>query len=244
MMAVSSIQPNDTIDELVEKYGNKNPMHWGEKVPGVKTKLVTNEKAIALTLDACGSRGDSIDIELLNFLIENNIPATLFVTKKWIDENLNDFKGLCKIELFDIQNHGWNHRPASVNGKTAYGIPGTANIAELVNEVEVGAQMIEGLTGKRPLFFRSGGAYYDEVATQVIKDLGYQVAGFSVRVDPDMTDSIEEVPYPLLNAKGGEIVRLHMNYPNRSAGPWMKALIPKLVERGFFFVHLKDYKLQ
>lgn len=42
-----------------------------------------NDGRIALTLDACGG---GFDAELIQFLIQQRIPATLFVTKKWLDK--------------------------------------------------------------------------------------------------------------------------------------------------------------
>jgi peptidoglycan/xylan/chitin deacetylase (PgdA/CDA1 family) len=42
------------------------------------------QKRVALTLDACTGHFDE---DLIEFLIRNRIPATLFVTKKWLDAN-------------------------------------------------------------------------------------------------------------------------------------------------------------
>lgn len=37
-------------------------------------------KSVALTLDACG---DGFDRDLIDYLIDRRIPATLFVTRRW-----------------------------------------------------------------------------------------------------------------------------------------------------------------
>ena len=39
---------------------------------------------VALTLDACSGKYDD---DLIEFLIRNHIPATIFATKKWLDRN-------------------------------------------------------------------------------------------------------------------------------------------------------------
>mgnify|MGYP002260309271 CR=1 FL=1 len=45
---------------------------------------------------------------------------------------------------------------------------------ELVDEIDLNARALEELTGRRPRFYRSGTAYYDEVAVQVAAALGQQ----------------------------------------------------------------------
>jgi peptidoglycan/xylan/chitin deacetylase (PgdA/CDA1 family) len=64
------------------------------------TQAVPNKK-IALTLDACGGKYDD---DLIEFLIKNRIPATIFATKKWLDQNphgLSDIKA--HLDLFDVE---------------------------------------------------------------------------------------------------------------------------------------------
>lgn len=54
--------------ELNEKYKNQKPKEWGENVTGVKSKINTNDKLIAITMDACGSpHGMGFDKKLINF---------------------------------------------------------------------------------------------------------------------------------------------------------------------------------
>ncbi len=41
--------------KVIAEFSEKTPKEWGETVTGVKTRLATNDRVIALTLDACGS---------------------------------------------------------------------------------------------------------------------------------------------------------------------------------------------
>ena len=53
---------------IANTFENQTPKEWGESVTGVKTKFDTNEKVIALTMDACGSaHGMGYDEKLINF---------------------------------------------------------------------------------------------------------------------------------------------------------------------------------
>lgn len=227
---------------------SRYPIHsveWGEFVTGVKTRLDTNERVIALTFDACGGPyGSGYDEVLINHLIENNIPATLFINKRWIDENKELFIELANNSLFQIENHGTHHLPLSIDGKEAWGIKGTTSHEEIVEEVMENYHYIKKLTGEEPMFFRSGTAYYDEVAVQIVEDLGFQVVNFDILGDAGGTFSKEQVKNALLKAENGSIALLHMNQPTSGTAQGVIEAIPLLKEKGFTFVQLKDYPLQ
>ena len=135
-------------------------------------------------------------------------------------------------------------RPASVSGRSAYGISGTKNIGELVDEIELNAGKLAELTGKRPRFYRSGTAYYDEVAVAVAGELGQQVAGFSLLGDAGATYSSDQVKAALLAAKPGDIVIMHFNHPESGTAAGVMAAIPELKKRGYRFVKLSDVELE
>jgi peptidoglycan/xylan/chitin deacetylase (PgdA/CDA1 family) len=196
-------------------------------------------------MDACGSpKGMGFNGALIDYLEKEKIPATLFINGRWIEPNRKEFDRLAKNPLFEIGNHGLTHKPASVNGRSAYGINGTKNVGELVDEIELNAEKIESLTGKRPKFYRSGTAYYDEVAVKISGELGHQVAGFSLLGDAGATFSRQQVKDALLAAKPGDIVILHFNHPESGTAAGLMDAIPELKKRGFRFVRLSDVELE
>lgn len=231
--------------ELEVAYAGRTPKEWGETVTGVKTRLATKEKVVALTLDACGSpKGKGIDAELVRFLETEKVPATLFINARWIDANPELFLQLARNPLFTIANHGYLHKPASVNGRSVYGIDGTKNVGELVDEIDLNAEKILKLTGKRPKYYRSGTAYYDEYAVEISERLGHRVIGFSVLGDAGATFTAEQVKAALLSSTPGSIVILHMNHPESGTAEGVKAAVPELRKRGFRFVGLSEYPLR
>jgi peptidoglycan/xylan/chitin deacetylase (PgdA/CDA1 family) len=228
--------------QIQRRFANRQPTYWGENVPGVQTRLATTDRVIALTLDACGSaNGKGVDTRLLDFLIREQIPATLFVNARWIDTNRELFRQLAANPLFEIANHGTWHKPASVNGRSIYGIHGTKNVRELIDEIELNARKIEALTGKRPRLYRSGTAFYDEFAVQVAGELAHGVAGFSLLGDAGATWSAAQVKAALMKALPGDIALLHMNHPESGTGAGIMAAVPELQRRGFRFVRMSDY---
>jgi peptidoglycan/xylan/chitin deacetylase (PgdA/CDA1 family) len=230
---------------IVARFTGVRPVEWGEKVQGVKSRLATSDRVIALTFDACGSsKGMAIDRQLIEFLEREQVPATLFINARWIEPNRADFDRLAANPLFEIANHGFRHRPASVNGRSAYGIEGTKSVGGLVDEIELNARKIEGLTGKRPRFYRSGTAFYDDVAVKIAAELGEEVAGFSVLGDAGATYSRDQVRKALLSAGPGDIVILHMNHPGSGTAAGVMDAVPELKKRGFRFVRLSDQPLR
>ncbi|MGE4285662.1 MAG: polysaccharide deacetylase family protein [Phycisphaerae bacterium] len=212
-----------------EKYAGAEPKLWGETLPGIERYLDygADEKKICLTLDACGSKGDGFDKDIIEFLEYEKMPATLFINSRWIEKNPEQFERLAANPIFDIQNHGTRHLPASVDGKSIYGLAGTANACELVEEVSGCDAMIEELTGKKPTFFRSAAAFYDEYAVEVIGRLGYKIAGFSVLGDAGTTYNREQVYDTVRQAQANDIIIAHMNHPERETA---EGLIPALIE--------------
>jgi peptidoglycan/xylan/chitin deacetylase (PgdA/CDA1 family) len=230
---------------IAKEFFTKTPKQWGENVFGVRTRLVTNDKVLALTLDACGSpKGKGVDQQLMDFLVQEQIHATLFINARWIDANPALFKQLASNPLFEIANHGMWHKPASINGRSIYGIDGTKNTTELVQEIELNARKIEDITGKRTRYYRSGTAYYDEYAVQISQQLGHEVIGFSVLGDAGATFSAAQVKAALLTSKPGDIIIAHMNHPEAGTGAGIIAAVPELKKRGFRFVKLSEYQLK
>jgi len=230
--------------DIIVTLSRRIPLEWGECVYGVKTRLDTADKVIALTFDACGSMEDSFDVDLINYLIAERIPATLFISGRWIDKNRLAFQDLSRNDLFEIENHGFMHKPCSAIGRSAYGVSGTKNVEEVIDEIEKNAEKIMMLTGRKPLLYRSGTAHYDEVAVEVVRRLGYEAVGFSILGDAGATYSKEQVKDAIVkNIFCGAIIICHMNHPESETAQGLKQAIPELKKLGYRFVKLADYRL-
>ncbi|MDR6224129.1 polysaccharide deacetylase family protein [Desmospora profundinema] len=228
--------------EWQSDYRIRVPQEWGEQVTGVVSRIQTSEQAIALTLDACGGdQGSGYDRELVEFLRKQEVPATLFINKRWLEANPKTLEELASDPLFTIENHGTEHRPLSINGRSVYGITGTPNVEAVVEEIEENQRAISERTGRKPRFFRSGTAYYDEVAVEIASELGVKVIHFDVVGDAGATWSAEEVERALMASRPGSIIILHMNQPHSGTAEGVIRAVPRLQEQGFRFVKLDEY---
>lgn len=226
-------------DDIVARYSGRAPAQWGLEVEGVV--LRSDSDAIALTFDACGGpNGSGYDAGLIEALRELSVPATLFLNRRWIEANDGVARELAGDPLFELANHGSLHKPLSVRGETAYGIPGTASPGEVFDEVMGGHQALAELTGERPVWFRSGTAHVDDVAVAIVGDLAQRVVNFDVNVDAGATFSAAQVERALSGATGGSICIAHFNKPGSGTAAGVIAALPRLLDAGHRFATLGE----
>jgi peptidoglycan/xylan/chitin deacetylase (PgdA/CDA1 family) len=245
--SIESAQPQEirTKEQIISKFSGRVPHEWGEKVKGVKTRLDTDQKVLALTFDACGGpKGSGYDAKLIDFLTSEAIPATFFISGKWMDSNPDIFRALTRNPLFEIENHGSKHRPCSATGRSVYGIKGTKSVGEIYDEIELNALEILNLTGRKPKYYRPGAAYGDEICAEVASALGYEVVNFSVRGDAGATYSKKQMEEALLHSGFASIILMHMNHPKGETAQGVSAVVPELRKRGFRFVKLSEFELR
>jgi peptidoglycan/xylan/chitin deacetylase (PgdA/CDA1 family) len=232
--------------KIVSEFAYTPAGHWGEFVAGVNERILTQRKIVAFTFDACGGKnGNGYDKELIDYLRKEKIPATLFVSGKWIDSQFAVFINLSRDTLFEIENHGLNHRPCSIDGKSAYGIKGTLNTGEAFDEIEANARKIEAITNHRPRFYRSATAYMDEACASMAARLGITVVSYQVLSGDGIAFTQESVikENVIKNLVPGAIVIMHFNHPEWSTKEAMEKIVPELRQMGYIFVRLKDYEL-
>jgi peptidoglycan/xylan/chitin deacetylase (PgdA/CDA1 family) len=244
---IESARPQETRtrEQIIAKFSGQVPREWGEVVQGVKTRLNTDQKVLALTFDACGGpKGSGYDAMLIDFLTREAIPATLFISGKWVDANPDLLRALSRNPLFEIENHGLNHKPCSAMGRSAYGIRGTKNVGEVFGEIQSNALKIQSIAGRVTKYYRPGTAYSDEVCVEIAKALGYETVNFSVRGDAGATYSKKEIWEALLHSPPASIVLMHMNQPESQTAEGVIEAIPELRKRGSRFVKVSDFGLK
>jgi peptidoglycan/xylan/chitin deacetylase (PgdA/CDA1 family) len=200
-------------------------------------------KEIVLTLDACGGKSDD---DLIGFLIEKKIPATIFATKKWLDRNPKAVAVIkAHLDLFDVEDHGEKHIPAVIGkGRTVYGIPGEPDVVHLRREVVEGAHAVEKITGVAPRWYRGATGEYDAQSVKEIEKLGYKIAGFSVNADNGATLKKLTIEKRLAHVKAGDVIIAHMNKPESESAEGLAVGLAYLLKAGFVFVRLDQVNLK
>ncbi len=229
---------------ITTEFSGQAPHEWGESVSGVKTRLKTEDKVVALGVDACDLMGKGQDAKLIKFLTTENIPATLFICGDWVDKNSAILKKLAANPLFEIANQGVSRKACSVSGKTANGVPGTSNVEELFSEIERNARKIETVTGILPQYYHAGSGYYDEVAVRIVRALGYEALGSSGRGSPGQSLEKRQILDVLANPVAGAIAILGGVSLQSSFVDSVIEAVRKLRSKGYKFVKVSDYPLE
>lgn len=208
-----------------------------------KLAIRDGERAVALTLDACG--GD-FDADLVATLVALRVPATVFVTRRWIDRHPAGMAQLkAHPELFAIEDHGAAHVPAVIGPeRRIYGLRGAADLEQIRAEVRGGAQAITAQGAPEPRWFRGAAAVYDPAAIRAIEAMGYRIAGFSVNADAGATLPHREIVARLSRVQPGDIILAHMNRPASDSAEALRDALPALLARGLQFVTLRDRAVQ
>lgn len=222
------------LTKLRTRLAHVKPTQWGMDISGIKQ--LNHTDTVSLTLDACGGPGGSkVDRELLDYLRTEKIPATLFLNQRWIHANEKLAVELAADPLFEIGNHGTLHCPLTVNGRAAYGIPGTADVDAAIAEVGDNHRTLFQLTGVEPRWFRSGTAHYDDVGVQICSALGETPVGFSINADGGATFNAQQVLESVLATSAGGILIGHFNQPDGDTAEGLKLALPRLLKAGLKF---------
>ncbi|WP_288431649.1 polysaccharide deacetylase family protein [uncultured Agrobacterium sp.] len=191
---------------------------------------------VAITLDACMGK---TDFRILDTLVNEKIPATIFVTARWLKHNPQALATLlAHPDLFEIENHGENHIPAVDKPVSIYGIAAAGSEAAVVQEVEGGRQAIVSATGYQPHWFRGATAKYTQSSMATINQLGERVAGYSINGDGGSLLGASMTAKHIASAKDGDVIISHINQPTHEAGEGVVKGLLALKARGVTFTRL------
>lgn len=232
-------------EEAIERFASQPSGNFGLDVAGIELKLPSSMAAVALTFDACGgAHGSGYDERLIDTLREHQVPATLFINQRWARTNTGAMSELVADPLFEIANHGTSHAPLASGGQAAYGIPGTASIAQAYDEVMENQHYLWGEFGIQARFFRSGTAHMDELSASMTRALGLIPVNFSVNLDAGATFPATTVAAQLGSLRTGDIGIGHFNQPDSHTAAGVSkaldALLSSLQDQGLRPVQLGE----
>ena len=171
---------------------------------------------VALTLDACGGKTDA---RILSALVDNKIPATIFVTGKWLRRNAEALAIMkAHPELFELENHGARHIPAVDMPRSIYGLKSAGSAEAVQAEVEAGALALTDRGEPAPKWFRGATAQYSPTSIALIRGLGFRIAGYSINGDGGSLLGARETERRVSAARDGDVIIAHINQLTHAAG--------------------------
>ncbi|KWU17933.1 polysaccharide deacetylase family protein [Burkholderia cenocepacia] len=202
-------------------------------VPAPSPTMANGE--VALTFDACAGDFDRL---LAEGLVARHVPATIFVTRKWLAQHKQDVAYLqAHRHLFDIENHGAEHKaPTLGSSRGPYGVPAVQTLPGLGIAVAGGGAALEqAFPGSTVHWYRGATALYSAEALQHLQSEGWGVAGYSVALDDGATLPAKAVEIRALSARPGDVLIGHINHPKAGIRDGVLAALPILLARGVRF---------
>jgi len=200
----------------------------GESKPPVIYNGSRLEKRIAITFDACSApRLSKVDKRLVKILVDEHIPATLFLGGKWVLDQPAEARYLASIPFFEIGNHAFHHPHLTR-------LPAKA----IRQELAAAQQAIESVTGVTPRYFRAPYGEYNAKLVHIAASLGLTTVQFDLASgDPDKHFTAEVLSrWVLHKVRAGSIVVMHINTHGWHTAEALPGIIETLRARGYQFV--------
>ncbi len=208
-----------------------------------RVKLSPDVKAVALTFDMCelDTNTTGVDMDVINFLHEHRIPATLFMGGKWMRTHSERVKLIMSDPIFELANHNWSHGNSallSTEGLRAQ-ILWTQAQYELLRE-EAGLDDVpESMT-----LFRLPYGRNSQRALKIIAELGLRVVQWDVAAEAGNNSKPERAKRSAKlvasMTKPGSILLFHANLVPKGTANLLREVVKLLSEDSYVFVKAGD----
>jgi peptidoglycan/xylan/chitin deacetylase (PgdA/CDA1 family) len=178
---------------------------------------------IALTFDLCPVRkGTGYDKALIDYLIEHNIPATFFMSGRWIAKHDPEVEQLLGIAFFEVGTHGEAHAHLPMH-----------NADEQRTEIWAPVKLLSEHYAHEAVLFRPPFGEYNDVTVDIVKTLGLRLIQWNIESgDPDPMLSAEHIVARIgRRAKPGSIVVLHANGKGKHTRQVIQQLTTEVLPR-------------
>lgn len=185
-------------------------------------------KMVALTFDACPTTNeDEYDERVVEVLMQEQVPATLFMSGRWVEKNEEKAKFLAAQPQFEIANHAYRH-PHMLE----------KDDERIMRELKRTQGIIHATMGAKPLYFRPPFGEVDERLAKLAAQAGLVTVQYDIASgDPDAGLSAKRIARSVVaDVKGGSIVVFHMNGNGPHTAESLPEVIRGLRERGFELV--------
>lgn len=216
-----------------------------EKVPEQKKSEEETQRIAYLTFDADMTPKMKRDMEsgrvskwyspgIIEYLKENDIPATIFVTGMFAEAYPELVLDMAQSG-FSIQNHTYSHKAFT---KNCYNLGYAETKEEKHFELQRTQEILTAISGKTPRYVRLPGLCTNAEAKQIMKEMGLMESNSGVVSDDAFQHSLDEVVQNVLKkvTDGKNIIILHAGGPNAiHTEAALKIIVPNLKKRGYRF---------
>ena len=162
---------------------------------------------VALTFDLCPVRkGAGNDQKLVDYLIEQKIPATFFMSGKWMTKHKQQVQSLLQIPFFEVGTHGNVHAHLPLQ-----------SAEEQQQEILGPVRLLKTKYSHNATLFRPPYGEFNDETVNVVRALGLQFILWNVvSGDPDPTLTAIQIEDRLKRfVRRGSVIVMHANGKGR-----------------------------
>jgi len=201
-------------------------------IPGVVRRIDNVKNEIALTFDACATKthGYSFDREIYEILRRERIPATIFVSGRWVEFHTDAMIDLAANPLIEFGNHSYDHPH----------MPRLTD-AQMRDEV-LKTETALAVYGKHGVGFRPPFGDLDARMVGVVRAMGMPVILWDVvSGDPSRKVTAANIIHVVTRkTRSGSIVIFHINGRGLQTARALPTVVNDLRRQGFAFVALSQ----
>ncbi len=178
-------------------------------------------KAIAFTFDMCPVRdGAGYDAPLIETLISKRIPATFFLSGRWIATHEAEVRALLAVPFFEIGTHGQVHAHLPM-----------VDADRQRKEIQGPVTLLQTRYGRRAPLFRPPYGEYNDATVEIARALGLRfILWNAVSGDPDpQLSRTRMVDHLKATVHDGSIIVFHANGRGRHTRAVVEDLYQDLV---------------
>ena len=188
---------------------------------------------VALTFDLCPVRkGVGYDQALIDYLIEQKIPATFFMSGKWMAKHDQQVRALLQIPFFEVGTHGEVHSHLPLH-----------SAEEQKQEIFGPVRLLKTKYDHDATLFRPPYGEFNDDTVNVARALGLQFILWNVvSGDPDPTLTAIQIEDRLKRfVRKGSVIVMHANGKGRHTHEVVQDLHEHLLpERGLAPMTMND----
>jgi peptidoglycan/xylan/chitin deacetylase (PgdA/CDA1 family) len=173
--------------------------------------------AVTLTYDLCPVKAaPGLDTELIEFLKNREVPATFFMSGRWIARHDTAVKELLAVPFFEVGTHGNVHAHLPRHDPEYQ-----------QREISVPVTMLKTKYGHHATLFRPPYGEFNDATLDVVSSLGLRFIMWSIESgDPDPTLEADAIVGRIKRRlKPGSIIVLHANGRGRHTKEVTETLI-------------------
>jgi len=188
---------------------------------------------VALTFDLCPVRnGAGYDQALVDYLIDHKVPATFFMSRKWMTKHDQQVRALLQIPFFEVGTHGDVHAHLPLHSAD-----------EQKQEILGPVRLLKTRYGHEATLFRPPYGEFNDATVNVVRALGLQFILWNViSGDPDPTITALQIEDHLKRSiKQGSVIVMHANGKGRHTHEVVQDLHQRLLpERNLTAMTMSD----